>query len=56
LRGQTTLIIIAHRLATVQNADKVVYMSEGKVVACGTFDEVRNAVPDFDQQAKLLGL
>lgn len=56
LRGSTTIVIIAHRLSTVRNADIVVYLSEGKVLATGTFEEVRKAVPDFDRQAKLMGL
>lgn len=56
LRGSTTVVMIAHRLSTVRNADIVVYMSEGKVIATGTFEEVRRAVPDFDRQAKLMGL
>lgn len=56
LRGTTTVVMIAHRLSTVRNVDIVVYMSEGKVVAKGTFSEVRNFVPDFDRQAKLMGL
>jgi ABC-type multidrug transport system fused ATPase/permease subunit len=56
LRGSTTVVMIAHRLSTVRNADIVVYLSEGKVMASGTFDEVRSAVPDFDHQARLMGL
>jgi ABC-type multidrug transport system fused ATPase/permease subunit len=56
LRGSTTVVMIAHRLSTVRNADMVVYLSEGKILAMGTFDEVRNVVPDFDRQAKLMGL
>ena len=56
LRGSTTVVIIAHRLSTVRNADRVVYLSKGKVLATGTFDEVRKAVPDFDHQAKIMGL
>jgi ABC-type multidrug transport system fused ATPase/permease subunit len=56
LRGSTTVVMIAHRLSTVRNADMVVYLSEGKIVAVGTFEEVREAVPDFDRQAKLMGL
>ena len=56
LRGTTTVVMIPHRLSTVRNADIVVYMAEGKVVATGTFDEVRNSVPDFNRQAKLMGL
>ena len=56
LRGSTTVVMIAHRLSTVRNVDVVIYMSEGKVVARGSFNEVRDAVPDFDRQAKLMGL
>jgi len=56
LRGSTTVVMIAHRLSTVRNADMVVYLSKGKVIARGTFNEVRKLVPDFDRQAKLMGL
>jgi ABC-type multidrug transport system fused ATPase/permease subunit len=56
LRGSTTVVIIAHRLSTVRNVDRVVYLSSGRVLATGTFDEVRLAVPDFDRQAKIMGL
>jgi ABC-type multidrug transport system fused ATPase/permease subunit len=56
LKGSTTVVLIAHRLSTVRDADLVLYMDKGEIVARGTFDEVRNAVPDFDRQAKLMGL
>ena len=56
LRGQASLVIVAHRLSTVRNADLVLYMERGEVLHGGTFEEVRNAVPNFDKQAKLMGL
>ena len=56
LRGGTTILMIAHRLATVRSADLVIYISDGQILAQGSFGEVREAVPDFDKQAKLLGL
>jgi ATP-binding cassette subfamily C protein len=56
LRGVTTVLMIAHRLSTVRNADMVVYMDRGRISAVGTFDEVRSVVPNFDFQAKLMGL
>lgn len=55
LRGITTVVIIAHRLSTVRDAERVIYLSQGKVVSTGTFDEVRKTVHDFDQQAKIMG-
>jgi ABC-type multidrug transport system fused ATPase/permease subunit len=56
LADTVTLIIIAHRLSTVQHCDQVVYLKEGKVLSQGTFDELRDSVPDFDRQANLMGL
>lgn len=56
LRGQASLVIVAHRLSTVRTADLVLYMEGGEVLHAGTFEEVRNAVPNFDKQAKLMGL
>jgi ABC-type multidrug transport system fused ATPase/permease subunit len=56
LRGSTTIVMIAHRLSTVRDADIVVYLSGGKIMATGSFEEVRNSVPDFDRQARLMGL
>ena len=56
LRGGTTILMIAHRLATVRTADLVIYLADGHILAQGTFAEVRASVPDFDKQASLLGL
>lgn len=56
LKGGTTLVVIAHRLSTVRDADLVIYLANGKIEASGTFDEVRQQSPDFDNQAGLMGL
>ena len=56
LIGETTVVVIAHRLSTVRKADVVFYLDDGKLIANGTFAEVRAAVPNFDSQAKLMGL
>jgi ABC-type multidrug transport system fused ATPase/permease subunit len=56
LKGDVTVIMIAHRLSTVREADQVIYLEEGKIAATGTFEEVRLAVPNFDRQASLMGL
>ena len=56
LRGRVTVIMIAHRLSTVRNADTIIYLNSGEIQAQGTFEEVRQAVPDFNRQAELMGL
>lgn len=56
MKGEVTVIMIAHRLSTVREADKVIYMESGKIIATGTFEEVRSTVTDFDRQAQLMGL
>ena len=56
LKGSVAVVMIAHRLSTVRNADQVIFMDKGKILARGSFEEVRRAIPDFDNQAKLMGL
>ena len=56
LRGNVTVVIVAHRLSSVRGADQVVYMEKGLIIATGTFQEVREKVPDFDKQSQLMGL
>ncbi len=56
LRGDTTLIVVAHRLSTVVDADLVVYIDGGKVIATGSFEEIRQLVANFDLQVRTLGL
>ena len=56
LKGEVTVVIIAHRLSTVRKADHVYYLEDGKIKAFGSFEEVRKISPEFDKQAKLLGL
>jgi ATP-binding cassette, subfamily B, bacterial PglK len=56
LEGEVTTVTIAHRLATIRNVHKVLYLEHGVVVASGTFAEIREAVPRFRRQAQHLGL
>jgi ATP-binding cassette subfamily C protein len=44
------------QLSSVRNSDLVIYLEQGKVLATGTFAEVREKVPNFDEQASLMGL
>lgn len=56
LKGSVTLVLVAHRLSTVRNADHVIYIDSGNLIAQGSFEEVRAQVPSFNKQANLLGL
>lgn len=56
LKGTVTVVLIAHRLSTVRNADQVIYLKDGEVICSGSFDEVRRRVSEFDSQASLMGL
>ena len=54
LSGDVTVITIAHRLRTIQSVDKVLYMENGKILAFGTFEEVKNLVPAFEKEVNKL--
>lgn len=54
LRGEVTLLVIAHRLSTVQHADKVFVLEVGKISAEGTFQQVRQQVPLIERYVQLL--
>ncbi len=56
IKDQCLVIVVAHRLATVRKADLVIYMQDGRIKAKGSFEQVRQEVPDFDTQAQLMGL
>jgi ABC-type multidrug transport system fused ATPase/permease subunit len=56
LKGKCTVILIAHRLSSVMNADKIIFMENGKITAEGTFSEVRKLSPSFEKQVNLMGI
>ncbi len=42
LKGEVTVVIIAHRLSTVKNADRVYVLDEGRVIEAGAYHELRH--------------
>ncbi len=56
IKEKTTVILIAHRLSSIMHSDKLIYLEDGKLLAEGSFDSVRKAIPNFDVQANLMGL
>jgi len=53
LHGQITQIIIAHRFSTIEHADLILYLEEGKLVAQGTKEELLASCPGFQKMWQL---
>ena len=51
-----TKVVVAHRLATIQQSDCIFFMRNGEVIGAGTFTELVAQYPDFARQAELAGL
>ena len=47
LSGQVTVVVVAHRLSTVQHCDQLIFMSDGRIASAGTFDQVRAENAEF---------
>lgn len=56
MRGEVTIIMIAHRLSTIRNCDVIFHVSSGEVTGKGTFEELKEILPEFKRQASLMGL
>jgi ABC-type multidrug transport system fused ATPase/permease subunit len=54
LGSDVTVIVIAHRLSTVQHSDVVFVVESGTVRASGTFSELRKTVPMVAEYVKLM--
>lgn len=53
LRGEVTMIVVAHRLSTVRRCDQLIFMSSGRIESIGTFDEVRDTNETFANLVRL---
>ena len=56
LRGNVTVILIAHRLNTVQHADEVVVLEGGRITGTGTFAQILKTNPTIAEAARLMTL
>jgi ABC-type multidrug transport system fused ATPase/permease subunit len=54
LKNHVTIVVIAHRLSTVQHADCVYAMDGGRVVGSGPFKKVRKEVPMIEEYVQLM--
>lgn len=53
LKGNKTIIVIAHRLCTLKECDKLIYLKDGAIVDIGTFEELEKSHDDFKNLIKL---
>jgi ATP-binding cassette subfamily C protein len=51
LKGERTIIVIAHRLTTVMNCNKLYLMEEGKIIEEGTYSELIDSNAQFREMA-----
>lgn len=51
LAGKKTIIMIAHRLSTVENCDNIFVLKKGEVVASGTYSELLQKSESFQELA-----
>ena len=54
LQGQVTVILIAHRLHTIQHVEKVIFMNQGEVADVGTFKEIKRRNPTIAKLVELM--
>lgn len=53
LKGKYTILIVAHRLSTIRNVDRIVYMNNGKIESEGSFSELVYKQPRFKKMVEL---
>jgi ATP-binding cassette subfamily C protein len=56
MRGKVTVVLIAHRLNTVQRSDQVFLMEQGKITGSGTFSELLQSSQTVQGLAKLMAI
>jgi ATP-binding cassette subfamily C protein len=54
MRGRVTVVVIAHRLNTIQHADKVILLEDGRVSDSGTFKELIARNPSVEKVVDLM--
>ena len=54
LGDDITVVVVAHRLSTIQHADVVFVVDEGRIVTSGTFPQVRKDAPMIEEYVRLM--
>lgn len=56
LKGEKTIIAIAHRLSTLKSCNRLIYLKDGVILDSGTFGELSERHADFENLIKLSNL
>jgi ATP-binding cassette subfamily C protein len=56
MRGKVTVILIAHRLNTIQRSDTLFLIDQGKIVASGTFSQLQKSSDQVKNLVELMSL
>jgi subfamily B ATP-binding cassette protein MsbA len=52
LRGETTIVSVAHRLSTIKDADEIHFVQGGRIAGSGTFADLLADHPEFREYVK----
>jgi ATP-binding cassette subfamily C protein len=55
LHNKVTIVAIAHRIATVTASDLVLYMEKGRILASGSFEQLKGTIGDDLSKSRILG-
>ena len=56
LKGEISLMVVAHRLSTLLHADRIYFIEDGEISGSGTFSQLRSENAEFRRQAEIMGL
>ena len=52
-RAGKTTILIAHRISTIAGMDKILFLDEGRLIACGRHEELYETCPEYRKMVDL---
>ena len=53
LKGEYTILIVAHRLSTIRDVDNIVFIDKGSIIDQGSYDYLMEHLPQFRKMVKL---
>jgi ABC-type multidrug transport system fused ATPase/permease subunit len=51
LKRETTIVTVAHRMDTIRNADQIICMSDGEIIATGSYEQISREFPKFVRES-----